>query len=34
MAEATVTDQAAQLVELRERIRSLEERVDALGRHL
>ena len=34
MAQEKVKDAAAQLVDLRERVRSIEERVDALGRHL
>lgn len=35
MAESNkVVDASQQLAEFRERVRSLEERVDALGRHL
>jgi hypothetical protein len=34
MAESKAVDAGQQLAELRERVRSLEERVEALGRHL
>jgi hypothetical protein len=34
MAEGKAVDASQQLVDLRERVRSLEERVVALGRHL
>lgn len=34
MAEGKAVDASQQLAELREQVRSLEERVEALGRHL
>jgi hypothetical protein len=34
MAQEKVKDAATQLLELRARVQSIEERVDALGRHL
>jgi len=34
MAEGKVADASVQLAELRECVRSLEERVESLGRHL